>query len=117
MPQEPGLTGTAISLGGIEGKLNRGRESLPHSVEASTTVQTILPANVKRVWALIQNIDAAQVVYIDQGRDPSATSAMYRLYAGGSAWLINQDNPWTGDVRALADGGTPQLLVTEVSIQ
>lgn len=117
MPEEPGLQTSLVSLGGIAGQYGRGRLSTDHSVEATTTAAPVLPANVKRIWASIQNIDAAQVVYLAQGEDPTATNALCCLYSGGAAWLINQDNPWTGDVRALADGGTPQLLITEVTVQ
>jgi len=81
----------------------------------STTSATILGSNPKRVVAFLQNCDGTIDVTAQFGED-AVMGEGYLLKAGGGFLLINDRQPWTGDVRAIAASGTPVLSVTETSI-
>lgn len=116
MPEEPGLLTPLVSMGGISSSYGRGRFTEDLSRALSTTSLTVVPANARRISCFLQNPDAAIDMWVQVGADAAANTGFYLPYGGG--WkLFNHEEPWIGDIRAIAASGTPTIIIVEVSVQ
>lgn len=107
MAQESGTVGRLISLGGLFGVSQRGRqlECLTRSVTAPIQ---ILNDNARRIAVIIQNsTSVAATLYF--GPDTVGITL-----AGGANLQIDWNFPWTGTVVADSVGTTIETL--EVSV-
>ena len=73
--------------------------------------QMILPANPRRIYALIVKT-GAEVVRLGMGI-PAESGRGIPLVATGSGYEINLTNPWHGEIHAVAESGTPFLTIQE----
>lgn len=74
----------------------------------------LLSVNEERKFAILQNDDAANVVYIGLGPNAALNAGVRLNAAGGSLWIgRTTDMPYTGEVFAIAAAPT-LVLVTEV---
>jgi len=72
---------------------------------------TVLDFNSGRQYALIQNTDGTNFVYLTFS-DTTSTEAGYQL-AAGATFTIDKDNMYLGKVTAIADTAPVVLEITE----
>ena len=115
---ETGYNGQLISLAGVKGTPGIGRLVNSENKNAAVGNAVLLPGNVKRIAALIQ---------VTQ---PTSEGGVHILFQGEAGlnkpicqlhqWDILQidDNfPWTGPVLFSDTSATPNVTVSEISVQ
>ena len=111
--QEAGYFGILMSLAGIAGKINRGRQSEAFTVAVdNTTTYQLLSANSQRIAAIISNT-SGQTIYISLG---DQTNLPIEILDKG-ALQIDVNFPWTGFVYAKGASATPgNVMIQEISV-
>lgn len=101
-------------------------EAIDASRTITTASQQVLNANPWRVWAVLQNQDEFNDIYLKLGNEAATITSGIQLKPGGSVIFYGKgtktakplDAPiaiWDGSIQAIATASTPYLLVTEVS--
>lgn len=113
---EPGYNGQLVSLGGVHGLAGYGRIVQPYQAFILSGLVLVLPANPKRISAMLQNWDDAanpgsRVLLFLGGQ----YGQLIQLLAYGSLQIDN-NFPWTGEIYANAVANTPSLNVIEVTV-
>ena len=114
---EVGYEGQVSSMGGVKGATYKGRQVTSDSftMSGATGVVLILPANPRRISALIQNVwDPAfhgSMVEISLGW---VNTIPFRLTENGT-FQIDGNFPWTGEVYGNLVTNNPVITVTEVT--
>ena len=113
LKQEAGYYGVLVSLAGIKGKENRGRQAETSTVVVDNRkVYQLLSSNLNRLAAIIIN-DSGQTVLISLG-DLDAQTIQLIDHA---ILQIDQLLPWTGFVYAIGSSVTPgNILIQEISV-
>lgn len=112
---EPGHVGTLVSLAGIVGRPGAGRKTEYNGgVVPFAAAQQCLPANMRRISALIQMIESTTYTsaYINVF---FGSEAVARLYPRGSL-LIDSNFPWCGEISLQAVTTAGYVFVNEVSV-
>jgi len=90
-----------------------GTKARNKNVTCGTTSVLVLPANSKRLGAVLVN-DSDTVIYIYLGDGPAVVNAGIRLNASGGAYEITSfNNPWMGQIHAICGSATKVLCITE----
>lgn len=110
--REQGHSGDLVSLGGLVDNSSRGRVNTGDSQTITTAVQ-IMPANSRRISALINN-NGPDDLYIF-GLAISGATAWAVIRSGGS-FQIDRDYPWTGEVTVQAVSGSCGVFWSEISL-
>jgi hypothetical protein len=111
MANETGHVGQLLSLAGVAGVPGRGRESVPLAV-ATAGIGQILPANPRRISAIVQNKSDTVGFRLYLG---DTTVSGFEIKPGGT-FQIDGDFPWTGLVLIEAVGGTASAYSVDVSV-
>ncbi|GAH62801.1 unnamed protein product, partial [marine sediment metagenome] len=78
----------------------------------SATQQVVLPANPTRQYAIFIKDAGTDVIRLAFGI-PAVSGRGVRLNEAGSNYEINSTNLWRGSVHAVAESGTPDLIIQE----
>ncbi|GAI46348.1 unnamed protein product [marine sediment metagenome] len=81
-------------------------------IALSATQQRILGKNPARRYAIFVKDAGTDVIRLAFGI-PAVSGRGLRLNEAGSNYEINLTNLWTGEVYAIAESGTPDLIVQE----
>lgn len=115
---EPGFNGQVVSLAAVSGASGKGRQVVSNSFTLGGTnpvFPCILPANPRRISAIIQNIG-----------DPANPGSNVSIYLGGANSIpitlvengtlqLDVNYPWTGDVYAALVTNGPVVIVVEIT--
>jgi hypothetical protein len=117
--EEVGNIEQLVSLGGVKQVYpGKGRQVINPSLTGSTTTQVILPANPKRIAAIVQNLDdvaaPGSLVYVYLGIFKTVPFG-FVLNTLGSI-QIDSNFPWIGDITIYAPTGSPLVNATEISV-
>jgi len=95
-----------VSLAGVKGWPGRGRIVRQIQTESIPAGQylTLLEANSRRISACLQNVGANAGTVVFSATIPSVNYC-FDIQANETFW-INQDFPWTGQVRIYSVAGT-----------
>lgn len=86
--------------------------STSSQLSITTSSGLVLATSSTRQYVAIVN-DGSNVVYLSLNNDVGAVvSSGIRLNASGGSYEINQDNLYTGAIRAIATGGTSIITIT-----
>lgn len=80
--------------------------------DISTTQEEVLGDNPARTYALLQNDDSVNNIWLSLGVPAVANQGIF-LKAGGGAFEITLVNPWKGRIYAIASAASTKLMVTE----
>jgi len=83
------------------------------AIAVGATSIMVLPANTRRIGAILVNDHASQTIYLKLGKNAAVNEGI-RLNSGGATYEIDLSNPWEGEVHAVASGAGTTLLITEV---
>ena len=110
--QEPGYYGSLLSLGGLQGVSQRGRQAEASLVVIDNTkVYQLLSSNLHRIFALICN-QSGQTIYISLG-DGTVTPIPI---SDGGLLQIDKDMPWTGFIYCTgSSASTGNVTIQELS--
>lgn len=113
--QEPGYDGQLVSLGGFKSSSkDRGRQVESRQDTLNNSEVNVLPANSRRIAAMIYISTATAPVGISLGE--LTTSADYTVFLNaGDTFQIDYQLPWTGVVIA-ATTGVALIFTTEISV-
>ncbi len=84
------------------------------TIAIGTTSVMVLPANPRRISALIVNDHATNVLYLKLGKNAVANEGI-RINGGGGSYEIALTNPWEGEVHGVANGAGTTTLINEVT--
>lgn len=114
---ETGFEGQVTSQGGVKGATYKGRQVTSDSftMSGATGIVLILPANPRRISALIQNVG-----------DPAAPGSLVEISLGGvntipfrltenGTFQIDVNFPWTGEVYGNLVTNSPVITVVEIT--
>jgi hypothetical protein len=113
--QEAGSNVSLLSMGGVQGQPQRGRQSFSDYIAIGGPIYAeILPANGRRIAAIFQNLGPGTLT-LGLGSGPLV--AFDGIVVGlGQAFQIDGDFPWTGSVWADSGATTTTIAITELSV-
>jgi len=113
--QEPGYQGRIISLGGIKGTQDHGRQAFIDVWTSTGTGYLTVPANSRRIALLLQNsLASSHRLRLSLGDLPTVEALALQP---GESIQFDQFLPWTGSVVMTSEAGSTTFInIVEISV-
>lgn len=90
-----------------------GTKGRPGTLTIGTDSRLVFEANLKRLGAIMVN-DSDTPIYLALGDGPAALNSGIRINANGGAYEISVfNNPWLGQIHAIAAAAAKNLCYQE----